>query len=171
MSRFRKRKVTKMAKKSSYSGLQIALHWATVVLIGANWLVSEGMEEALDARLEGEGIAGGFVPGFHVWVGTAVLALVALRLIARLVAGAPGAAGEGLAARLASAVHWGLYALMAAVPALGMTAWYLGIDEAADLHVLVMNGMMILALAHAAVALVHQVILRDGLMARMLPGR
>lgn len=160
-----------MAAKSSYGGLQIALHWATVVLIGANYLVSEGMEEALDARLEGEGIAGGFVPGFHVWVGTAVLAIVLVRLIARLVSGAPEAAGEGAPAKLAAAAHWVLYALMLAVPALGMTAWYLGIDEAADLHVLAMNAMMILALGHAAVALVHQFILRDGLMARMLPGR
>lgn len=158
-----------MKTKTGYSGLQIGMHWATVLLIAANYLISEGMEEALDARLEGEVFEGGFVPAFHVWVGTAVLAIVALRLILRLVGGAPAPAGDGTAARLAGAVHGLLYALMLAVPALGMTAWYLGLDEAADLHVLVMNGMMILALGHAAVALVHQFVLRDGLMARMLP--
>lgn len=160
-----------MTAKTGYSGWQIALHWATALLIAANYLVSEGMEEALDARLEGEGVLGGFTPSFHVWVGTAVLGLVLIRLIIRLVSGAPEAAGDGLADRLAGAAHWLLYAAMIAVPALGMTAWYLGIDEAADLHVLVMNAMMILALGHAAMALVHQFVMRDGLMTRMLPGR
>ena len=37
----------------SYSSLQIALHWAIAGLIAANYLISEGMEQAFDGMMEG----------------------------------------------------------------------------------------------------------------------
>jgi len=61
--------------------------------------------------------------------------------------------------------------LMIAVPALGVAAWFFGIDQAADLHVLVMNAMMLLILGHAAMAIFHHYVLRDGLLSRMTPLR
>ena len=58
-----------------------------------------------------------------------------------------------------------------AVPALGAITWFGGIDATADFHVLAMNAMMLLALGHAAMALLHQFILKDGLLVRMLRAR
>lgn len=159
-----------MASKDGYSGLQIGLHWATAALIVGNYFISEGMEDAFDAKMEG-GAFGGLVPTWHVWAGLTLLALVLLRLILRLTTGAPAQAQTGPAALAASAVHWVLYAMMVAVPVLGASAWFLGIDEAADLHVLVMNAMMLLILAHTAVAIFHHFVLRDGLLKRMSPLR
>ena len=65
--------------------------------------------------------------------------------------------------------HRALYVLMILVPALGASAWYLGIEEAGDLHELTMNIMMIIAGVHALGALFHQFVLKDGLLRRMTP--
>jgi cytochrome b561 len=157
-----------MASKDGYSGLQIGLHWATATLIAGNYFISDGMGEALDAKLAG-GTVAGLVPAYHVWAGVALLAIVVLRLIIRFASGAPQHGETGLAALAASVVHWVLYAMMIAVPALGVAAWFFGIAQAADLHVLVMNAMMVLILGHAAMAIFHHYILRDGLLSRMTP--
>lgn len=159
-----------MALKDAYSGLQIGLHWATAALIGANYLISDGMEQAFDAKMEGASY-GGLVPSFHVWAGSALLAIVLVRLVIRLMSGAPAKAGQTFATQVSGLVHWVLYALMIAVPALGVGAWFLGIDQAAGLHVLAMNTMMILILGHAGMAIFRHYVLRDGLLSKMTPLR
>lgn len=159
-----------MASKDGYSRLQIALHWATAALIVGNYFISDGMADAFDAKMEGAAF-GGLVPTYHVWAGVALLAIVVLRLIIRFASGAPAPKETGLQAMAASTVHWVLYAMMIAVPCLGIAAWFFGIDQAADLHVLVMNAMMVLILGHAAMAIFHHYILRDGLLSRMTPLR
>ncbi len=159
-----------MATKDGYNGLQIVLHWATAALIGANYFVSGGMEQAFDARMQGQAL-GGLVPAFHVWAGSALLVVVLVRLGVRLRTGAPAAPRNGLSDRVAGLVHWVLYGLMIAVPALGASAWFLGIDQAAALHVLVMNAIMVLILGHAAMALFHHYVMKDGLLSKMTPLR
>ena len=159
-----------MGVKADYSGLQIGLHWVTAVLIAANYFVSDGMPEALDARMAGQAVVG-LTPVFHVWVGSALLAIVLLRLLVRLVSGAPVDAAQGWKERAAGLAHWLLYGLMIAVPALGVAAWFFGVAQAADLHVLVMNAMMLLILGHATMAIFHHYVLRDGLLRKMRPQR
>ena len=157
--------------KTGYSGLQIGLHWATAGLIMANYLISDGMPEALDARMAGTVVAG-LTPVFHIWAGSALLAVVIARVAVRFSVGAPAsAATPGLMDRVAAAVHWLLYALMIAVPALGIAAWFFGISQAADLHVLVMNAMMLMILGHAGAAMFHHYVLKDGLLSKMTPLR
>ena len=158
-----------MSTTTGYSRLQIALHWAIAALIVANYLISEGMEDAFDGMMEGSPVAG-FVPSFHVWAGVAVLVLAVIRLVVRMASGAPEA-GSSLGDIAASWMHRALYALMIAVPALGAITWFGGIDATADFHVLAMNAMMLLALGHAAMALLHQFVLKDGLLVRMLRAR
>lgn len=155
-----------MSEKASYSKAQIALHWAIALLIVANYFISEGMPEIFDGSLEGKPVAG-FVPTFHVWAGMAVLVLVLARLTVRLIKGAPAATVSGLQATAAHLTHLALYGLMIAVPALGAITWFGGIDATADLHVLAMNLMMVLILGHAAMALFHHYVLKDGLLHRM----
>ena len=74
--------------RGGYSGLQIGLHWLIAALVVAAWLTHDGMDDALEMRIEAgrSGIEGNTA---HVWLGGAVLALMVLRLLVRLVQGAP----------------------------------------------------------------------------------
>ena len=118
--------------------------------------------------MEGKAVTG-WTPVIHVYVGVAVLVLVATRILVRIMRGAPGPIQGGtLFDKLGEVSHWALYALMLVVPALGAISWYLKIDQTAGLHVLVMNGMMILIGVHAVAALFHQFILKDHLLLRMM---
>ena len=58
--------------------------------------------------------------GSHALVGLAVLALLLPRILARVLGGAPAAAGPRWAARLAQAAHLLLYGLMLAMPLTGL---------------------------------------------------
>ena len=159
-----------MATKTSYSALQIGLHWAAL-LIAANYFISDGMGEALDAHLAGEPVVG-LTPVWHVWAGSALLVLVIARLAVRFMTGAPQAPGQKtLAERAADAGHWVLYALMLAAPALGAITWFGKTDSTGDLHVLVMNALMLVILGHAAMAIFHHYVLKDGLLKKMVPLR
>ena len=157
-----------MAERSGYSRLQIGLHWAIALLIGVNYLVSDGMEESFDGMMEGKAVTG-WTPTIHVYVGVAVLVLVAIRMLVRFTRGAPGPVQGGtLFDKLGEVSHWLLYGLMFAVPALGAISWFGMVDQTAGLHVLVMNVMMILIGVHAVAALFHQFILKDHLLLRMM---
>lgn len=158
-----------MTQKTPYSALQMSLHWATALLIGANYLVSEGMGDALDAHLSGQPVTG-FTPAWHVWSGSVLLVLVLTRIVVRLVVGAPAQDGAPtLMDRAAEAGHWLLYGLMLAVPALGAITWFGKFDATGDLHVLVMNALMLVILGHAAMAIFHHYVLKDGLLKKMIP--
>lgn len=127
---------------------------------------------------------------WHYVLGLSVFGLVGLRLLARI--GVPHAQGpRSWADWLAAAVHLALYALMIAMPILGWLAL------SADGKAVAFSGLQLPALiapnealagqleevhetlgtvgywlvgAHAAAALFHHYVLRDGVMRRMLPG-
>lgn len=157
-----------MKTKSGYSGAQIALHWAIAILILFNYLYSEGMEDAFDARLEGTPVGNLDInPMIHVWVGVTVLVLCLIRLVLRLTRGVPEAGGTG---RMQLAATWGhrlLYALMILVPLMGAITWFGRTEATADLHALLANALMIVAGGHALMAIYHQFVVRDGLLTRM----
>lgn len=154
-------------QRQGYSPWQIALHWAIAVLILFNWFTGEAAGRALrQMRMDGTD------PGtpLHVWIGMAVLILVVLRIAVRWREGAPpppGRPGSPLVL-LARAGHLLLYLLMLAVPLGGALVWYLGADSLGELHELAGNALFFLALAHAALALFHHYVLRDGLLGRMI---
>lgn len=161
-----------MTEKTAYSRAQIALHWAIAVLIGVNYVVSEGMEDVFDANMDGISTTT-LTSTVHVWVGVSVLALVVLRLILRFAQGVPAAleSGKPMMDMAAKGTHAALYVLMLLAPALGAIAWFGGVDATAEIHALAVNVMMLIVLVHAAAAIFHQVILRDGLLLRMVRGR
>ena len=157
-----------MKLRQGYSGAQISLHWIIAVLILFNYIYSDGMGRALDARLENTPLPQlGINPVIHVWIGVAVLLLCALRLGLRLGGGAPAPGGSGL---MQSAAAWGhrlLYALMFLVPLAGAITWFGGVEATGDLHAVLANALLVVAGGHALVAIYHQFVIRDGLLARM----
>ena len=101
-----------------------------------------------------------------------LLVLVLARLIVRFLTGAPnGTKPPTLAQRAAQFGHWVLYALMLAVPALGAITWFGMTDSTGDLHVLVMNALMLLILGHAAMAIFHHYVLGDKVLSKISPLR
>lgn len=163
-----------MAAALGYTRLQLGLHWAIAGLILGNYVLSDAMpglfDRMIEAGAQGGSLAGG---GLHVWIGLAVLVLVLVRLPVRLISGAPAApAGTPpLLDRAGRYGHLALYVLMLLVPMLGALAWFQGIEQLGDVHVLAMNALMLLALAHAGAAIYHQYVRRDGLLVRMMRAR
>jgi cytochrome b561 len=130
----------------------------------------------------------------HMIVGLALVVLLVLRVVSRLVSGAPAqeTGGNPLLEKLAGAGHIALYGLMLIVPIAGLATIFLrgrGIElglftitspiaadralgrSAKEVHELLSFALIGLAALHAAAAVFHQVVLRDGTMRRMMPQR
>jgi cytochrome b561 len=154
---------------TGYARVQIGLHWLVGILVVLNYFLGEGMEDQLDAKLEGLA----YVTPWHVWIGLAVLALVVLRLILRYSLGAPVSGGVpgSLTQKLGGWAHLLLYVLMIGVPVGGAIVWFQGIDALGEPHAVAGNVLMGLAGLHALAALYHQYVLKDGLLLRMMRAR
>jgi cytochrome b561 len=169
-----------------YDGITRFFHWSTAVLVVEQWLGAQAIDLfprgalRVDAR------------SLHILLGALLGVLLVARLYWRLSKGRRlPAADAGLLHFLAKATHYCLYGLLLAMVAVGLfLAWTRGdslfnvvaipIFSANDhalaetvqgLHATI--GWLILGLAglHAAAALVHHFVWRDGVLARMLPGR
>ena len=176
------------APPTRYTATAIALHWLlALAIVGA---FSLGLYMA-DLPLSPQRVK---LYNWHKWAGVTILALSALRLLWRLThrppPDAPMAAWQQRAAHLA---HGGLYLLFFAVPLMGWAyssaagfpiVWFgvlplpdlLPVDKALALAIKPVHGwlawtLMVLVALHVAAALKHQFIERDGLIARMWPGR
>ncbi|MCS0497364.1 cytochrome b [Ancylobacter mangrovi] len=183
------RDVSAPAPVQAYSLPLRALHWLTVVAIivvyGVTYL------EALFPR----GSAGREVIWWtHISVGLTVLGLVVARLALRAIGPVPPPSAAlsrpvHLAATLA---HVLLYVLLLVTPAVGIYLAFLRGNEVTffslftipspvatdrtlagqvqELHEVLANALVILALLHALAAVAHHTILKDDVMRRMLPG-
>src|SRR5574338_952243 len=171
---------------SRHSPLPIALHWITALAILGAFALVLGREFADEKALRSLLLTG------HRSLGLIVLAVTLLRLVARR-ASAPATEQAGIQARLAGAMHCALYALLAALPLLG---WALSsarghavtlfgqltlpalvarnadlADRLADAHELLAWSLAALVAAHAAAALWHHFVRRDGVLRAMVPLR
>lgn len=166
--------------------------------IGLHWIIALSIFAAFGLGLYMTGIPG-FTPtklklySWHKWLGVTVFALAVLRVLWRATHAAPPvAAGTPVwQARAATVVHRLLYALIVVVPltgyfyslAAGVPVVYLGVlplpvlIEADDTlkevlkqaHLWLNYLMAAIVAVHAAAAIKHQAIDRDGTLARMLP--
>ncbi|MDJ0389953.1 cytochrome b [Roseomonas sp. E05] len=172
--------------RTQYDRVAMTLHWLTAALVLAQFALSQTWE--FFER-----------PGRHLLIVThmsfgILLTLVVVGRIAwRLVPGHQvPAAAAGWRERAAKAMHYLLYALLVAEAVLGYVLRWSG-DEAmsffgllipppfapfsrsahhlvGEAHEFIGWAIVVLAAAHAAAALYHHFILRDGLLWRMLPG-
>jgi cytochrome b561 len=175
-----------MIEGRTYDPTAIRLHWATAVLVTLLWGVGQGID------LFPAGLARMNVRSVHIVLGFALACVLAWRLWwratrTRRLGRTPD--GPGLVA--SKAVHASLYLLLTAEVVLGLlNAWargdklfgwfkisplaVAGLDlrhRIGELHAVGANTLLAVAGLHAAAALVHHFVLRDGTMARMLPRR
>jgi cytochrome b561 len=172
-----------------YTATAISLHWLMFLLILGSFGLGFYMVDLplSPAKLK--------YYSWHKWVGVTVFLLVLVRLSWRMVRAAPPLPSSTPAwqARAAHASHALLYLLMVVTPlsgwiyssAAGLPTVYFGILQLPDLvtrdralaeqlksvHIALNSGLGVLVLLHAAAALKHQFIDKDGLMSRMWPGR
>ncbi|HTN49200.1 MAG TPA: cytochrome b [Burkholderiaceae bacterium] len=167
-----------------YSNAAVALHWLIAVLIFASfplgWISASLRLSPLKLQLV----------SYHKWVGVTVFIVAIARLVWRSVSAAPRPlAAPAWQHRAADLVHWSLYALMFALPltgwifssATGVPTVYLGLWQLPDVvgrdralasvlrsaHEALGWALLALVLAHAAAALKHHFVDRDGLLRRM----
>jgi len=178
----------KTATTVRYTFTAMALHWLLALAIVAVFGVGLYMADLPRSpeRLQ-------FIT-WHKWAGIAILALSALRLLWRLAHRPPAALPvPAWQQRSAQAVHLAMYGLFFAVPLAGWAhssaagfpiMWFgvlplpdfVPVDKALahdfkELHEVFAWALTAMVALHVAVALKHQFIDRDGLMARMWPGR
>lgn len=173
----------------SYTSSQKAIHWAVFLLVIGLY----GLTYVVDIFPRGDPNRD-LVWWFHISFGLLLFALVILRVGLRLIRGAPELPSEmtQLERWLAKLAHLVLYALLVAIPVLGiLLTWFRGDalsffglftipapfapDRATagfirELHSLCANLILILAGLHAAAALWHHFIRKDDVLRRMLPG-
>jgi cytochrome b561 len=161
-----------MTERKGYSLLQIVLHWTIAALVIFQLLVHEGIEEAWDAREDGERASSADELGaaIHIAVGVTILALAMIRIIVRLTRGAPPIPTQHpLPLRLiAGATHLMLYGFIIIQPLSGASAWFLGIEDAADIHELGQLVIIPLVALHAAGALAEHFVFKTDALKRML---
>jgi len=163
-----------------YDRITIALHWAVVMLVALLWGIAQIIDLfprgplRVDAR------------SLHIVLGLLLAGVMILRIVWRAGAGrALPPASDGVMQTIANAVHYALYALVSGEVLLGMAnAWVRGDsifglfslpgfaplgEIVGDLHAIGANLILLAAGAHAAAALLHHFILRDGVLLRMVP--
>lgn len=169
----------------------VALHWLTLVLIVAQFLIASPMRDEtrnLVERFE--------LYQLHKSIGLTIAGFVVARLLLRLLVRTPAPANAGRVLRLASdTVHAGLYLCVIALPVTGLlmvaaapiqipTLYFglfpvphpIGPDKATyelmlRLHDWAGNALLVLGAVHFAAAAVHVVFWRDNLLRRMWFGR
>lgn len=165
------------------------LHWLIVALLIAQFILAWTMP---DIRRDTPVTT---LIGLHFTFGVIILAVAALRLLFRLVRGAPvpEAGIPGWQETSSQIVHWLLYALLLIVPLLGwinadwrgmpvalfgyemphlIAARAAGWQWTGDVHGLLANYVMLALVGiHVAAALYHHFVMGDGVLRRMLPGR
>ena len=175
-----------------YGAVPQFLHWMTVVLVAVAWALGTFGDDLPKGAARATGL---FI---HISAGLLILLALATRLAWRVADPAPppepnefgrwlGAYADP-AARLG---HYALYALLIAVPVLGIIAQFargdalplLGIGEipspwirdrafahsVTEIHEIAANALVIVASFHAAAALIHHFVFRDNTLIRMLP--
>ncbi|WP_454722979.1 MULTISPECIES: cytochrome b [Cupriavidus] len=173
---------------AGYGATAIGLHWIIALMIFAAFglgLYMTGIPGLSMLKLK--------LFSWHKWLGVTVFAIAVLRVLWRAThrAPAPAAGTPAWQAAAAHAAHMLLYVLILVVPvtgylyscAAGVPVVYLGIvplpsligpDDALkeilkQTHIWLNYLMAAIVVIHAAAAIKHQFIERDGTLARMLP--
>jgi cytochrome b561 len=171
-----------------YGAIPKAVHWLTVALVIAGWLLGEFSDD-LPHAFQHVGLV------THIALGTAILLLLIVRLCWRVIDAPPRperTALGGIAEIGWQLAQYALYAILGAIAAVGILVQFargnalpiFGLFEIAspwprdrelarsllEIHAWLSDALIILATLHGAAALVHHFIFGDRTLRRMLPG-
>lgn len=170
---------------TSYDAVAIALHWATAVLVIANFALAQTWDWFAKPTTKA-------MEDLHMSFGVLLTVVILARLAWRWLPGHQVPSLEAGWVRMASkGTHYLLYALLVAEAALGfafrwgagrpMAFFGTGIPpmigeitkplrrELRQFHEWIAWAIIVLALLHAAAALYHHYVLKDRVLERMLP--
>jgi len=171
------------ASGQGYGGTVQALHWVGAFVVIATW----GLGMSMD--LFPRGPARSSAMSLHSTLGLLVLSLSTLRILWRGATRDPAPDGPAWMVPLAHAGHVTLYALTVALPVIGLlgrwsrsgTATLIGgfalpapfplpkTELWAEAHTTLAYALAALVVVHVAAALTHHLVLRDGILRRMIP--
>lgn len=167
----------------TYDRRSIVLHWASAVLVLALWCVGQTIDWFP------RGTPRVTVRSLHITFGVLLGFLVMARLLWWARGGTRPAAEPGLLGKVASSAHGLLYLLLVAVVGAGIALTLIRGDnlfglvkltsiapgdkalrhDIGELHEWAANILLSLAFVHAAAAVWHHKVLKDGVLRRMLP--
>lgn len=176
-----------MNQRTSFGVVAQAFHWGMVLLLVVQYTVAWTMPHI------GRGTLPVGLVGWHLSIGTALLALVLARLLWRVTHPVQPPQGSRLLNALAGTGHAAIYILLLAVPVMGWinassrgyevhlfgaatlpplsaTGSALG-HSMGDIHAYASYVLIGVVGLHVLAALYHHWILKDGVMERMLPLR
>lgn len=155
-----------------YTRAQIRLHWAVVALLIPQYLLHDGVAGAFERGLAAGRMTLTLPAAAHMGLGLLILFLALWRLALRHEHGAPPPpAGEPFwAVPLAKGVHGAFYAVLIALPVTGALAWALASAGLARAHEALRAVLLALVAVHVGAVLMHQLVWKTGLMARMRRG-
>lgn len=172
----------------SYSPLAQLIHWGSALLVGFAWFLGSFGDDLPKGSIRelGESI--------HIVAGQLIVVLLLTRLVWRVISPPPPPEITPLgkwADRSGVLMHFVLYALLAAVPIVGVLTLFAGGEalplfglgeipspwprdkafrhDVKEVHETLANALVILAMIHASAALTHHFYFRDRTLKRMLP--
>jgi len=172
-----------MSDLQTYDRRTILFHWLTAATVVVMWVLAQVIDDFTgDSRI--------YVRSIHILLGVALTAVVAARILWRMQNGRRlPPADTGMMELASKSVHYALYALVVIVLIggvvnvfargdnilnLGRLPSFAGNDRElrrtiGNVHALAANAILILAGLHAAAALMHHYVWKDGVLRRMLP--
>lgn len=171
---------------TNYDNVAIALHWATALLVLANFALAETWDYFAKPSQDS-------MQALHMSFGALLAVVILARLVWRLIPGHQVSSLEiGWVRAASKGTHYLLYALLVTVVALGFAVqWSRGHPvsffglfdipgpfgpferpirrDLKEIHNYVAWAIIILAALHAAAALYHHYALKDRVLERMLP--
>ena len=172
-----------------YGAVVQFLHWSTAVFVVIAWLLGTFGDDLPKGVARNAGL---FI---HISAGLAILAVVAVRILWRLIDPPPQPEATPFGVWLDRAgrfAHVALYVLLVAVPVIGIVTQFargqplplFGLAEIAspwpadrafahsvkEVHEFLANALAAVAAVHAGAALLHHWVFRDRTLKRMLPG-
>lgn len=155
---------------TTYSPLQIRLHWIIVALVALQYILHEPIAEAFE-RWQDTGTTPDASPlvAAHVFGGFLVFALTLVRLAVRRSQGVPPppASESPVLQNLAGLTHWAFYGLLVLLPVSGAVAWFRGSETAGDVHEVLRAVLLGLIALHVGAALMHHFVWKTDVLRRM----